>query len=445
MDDDAPKDKGAMGANIITFPAAGKADASHGLPVIDPAAWANSDPPPRRWALDGFIPAAQTTLLTGAGGEGKSLAGQQLATCIAAGLPFLRQHARPGVALYVTAEDEPAELHRRQHAICRALGIGMAALSGQLHLVSLRGLIGNELALFDHGGRMTPAERFSQLERLVQQTGATFIVLDNAAHLFAGDENNRGQVTAFVGLLDGLAMKADAAVLLMAHPNKAGQEYSGSTAWENAVRSRLFMQVPDRDEQGVPLDSDARILTVSKANYGRKDAKVRFRWCDWAFVHQDDLSPDENAAIVAGSRDAADDVAFLRCLDAATEQQRATSHIKGTNYAPAMFADMPDGKGIGPARFAAAMERLLSRSVILCDQPLWRGQNRHLKHGLARAGNCADPPAPTPRADPAPTPGQVPDNAAPTLRAPTPPYTTYKPGGPPPDGGPTGHGQEEGK
>ncbi|MGL1475134.1 AAA family ATPase, partial [Vibrio parahaemolyticus] len=48
-------------------------------------------------------------------GVGKSLLGQQLATARWAGRPFLGLPSAAGPSLYVTAEDDPAELHRRQN------------------------------------------------------------------------------------------------------------------------------------------------------------------------------------------------------------------------------------------------------------------------------------------------------------------------------------------
>jgi RecA-family ATPase len=48
------------------------------------------------------------------------------------------------------------------------------------------------------------------------------------AHLFAGNENDRGEVTRFINALNRLAGETGAAVLLLGHPNKAGDSYSGS-------------------------------------------------------------------------------------------------------------------------------------------------------------------------------------------------------------------------
>src|SRR3546814_2041298 len=72
-------------------------------------------------------------------------------------------------------------------------------------------------------------------------------------------------------------------VLLIGHPNKAGDSFSGSTAWENQVRSRLFMERP-----ADTLDRDVRVLSRQKANYAQNGAEIAFRWHEWAFILEDE-------------------------------------------------------------------------------------------------------------------------------------------------------------
>lgn len=332
------------------------------LSLIDPAIWDGTDAPEREWAWAGRIPLGQATYLTGPGSAGKSLLSQQLATCVALGRPMLGVDTRQAVALYLTCEDDAAELHRRQSAICEAIDVTMRGLSGRLHLASLVGAIGNEMATFDAEGRMTVTEAYERVETAAIETGATFIVLDNVAHLFAGNENIRNQAAAFVGLMNRLAATIGGSVLFLGHPNKAGQEYSGSTAWENQVRSRLFLNWGETDElTRTPIDPDARVLTTGKANYGRKGDAVQFRWLRGAFVTDDDLGEHTARKLTA----ATDDTVFLRCLDIRVDQGRAVSESKASRtYAPRTFADMPEGRPIGPGRLAAAMERLFREGAI---------------------------------------------------------------------------------
>src|SRR3546814_6141812 len=92
--------------------------------------------------------------------------------------------------------------------------------------------------------------------------------------------------------MNRLAMKVDGSVLLIGHPNKAGDSFSGSTAWENQVRSRLFMERP-----ADTLDRDVRVLSRQKANYAQNGEEIAFRWHEWAFILEDELPNDKRAEI----------------------------------------------------------------------------------------------------------------------------------------------------
>ena len=176
----------------LTAAALAVADAPAGLiPLLDPAASATVETPARVWALHEMILVGQVTYLTGAGATGKSLLGQQLATCIALGQPFMGLETRQGTAFYLTCEDDADELHRRQKPICEALGAHLPQLSGKLHLGSLASAIGNELSTFDPLGRMGTTPAWDRLRATALATRASFIVLDNVAHLFSGNENIR--------------------------------------------------------------------------------------------------------------------------------------------------------------------------------------------------------------------------------------------------------------
>src|SRR3546814_11308402 len=103
-------------------------------------------------------------------------------------------------------------------------------------------------------------------------------------------------------MLNNLASEIDGSVLFLGHPNTAGQDFSGSTAWENQARSRLFMEVP-QDEEGNATDPDARVLVRGKAHYARNDERVTFRCMQWACV-QDGHHPHYQPQYVAADNQA---------------------------------------------------------------------------------------------------------------------------------------------
>ncbi|WP_293875880.1 AAA family ATPase [Sphingomonas sp. UBA978] len=324
------------------------------FPIADLTMWANLRATPKAFALAGLIPSREVTLLTGAGGANKSTFGQQLATCAAAGVPMLAIDVHSGPALYITAEDDDDRLHWMQEHICKALRVPMAGLAGKLHLTSLRGRLGNELALFDSEGRIRAAPSFGALRATIEATRAGLVVLDNVAHLFAGNENDRGQVTAFVNLLYSLCVDLGTTVVLIGHPNKSGDSYSGSTAWLNAVRSQIVLEKPEG-----AADPDVREIKLGKANYARMGDSLSFRWHDFALIRDDELPADRRAELSAVIATSGDNAAFLACLDARTKDGMVVSPNVSPNYAPAQFEAMPLAKGIGKVRLRKAMERLL--------------------------------------------------------------------------------------
>ncbi len=325
------------------------------FPVADLTVWDGKTPLAKPFLMPGFVPSRELTLATGAGGANKSTFGQQLATCVAAGCPMLGVDVMRGRALYVTAEDDEDRLHWMQAHICKALGVGMASLSGSLHLVSLRGRLGNELATFDVEGKLRPAPSFNMLRATIERSCADLVVLDNAAHLFAGNENDRQQVTAFVNLLYSLCRELGATIILVAHANKAGDTYSGSTAWLNAVRSQIVIQRPETS-----VDPDERVITLGKANYARQGQELRFRWHDFALILDDELPADTRAEIAANVAASAANEAFIACLRARVEQGegREVGPSPGPNYAPSQFETMPQAKHYKKEALKKAMDRL---------------------------------------------------------------------------------------
>lgn len=360
---------------------------------IDVGEWDGRNAPLRSFVVPGWIARGHAGLLSGMEGVGKSLAAQQLATCVGLGIPFLGLAVEQCNSAYITCEDSAEELWRRQEAINAMLGVTMADLRGKLFLRSLLGQIGNELGTFDTQGRLTPSERFKQIEAEADRHEWGFIVLDNAAHLFAGNENARHDVAAFLGLLERLSQRRNGAALLLAHPNKQfsqgntqGNEYSGSTGWSAHVRNRLFLDFRGDPGNGQAVDDDERILRKSKANYGKRGEEIVFRWQDWAFVRPEDLGDDRAREIAEVALVGTENERFLACLDKATEEMRAvSSYPAAANYAPRVFAKMTTANGMTVEQFERAKERLLHIKTIIGEGPVYmRPSNRTWAQGIIR-------------------------------------------------------------
>ncbi len=346
-------------------PPAGKAP----WQAIDPADYAGKPVPARQWYIDGIVPARNVTLLSGDGGTGKSLLALQIATAGALGIGTLDLKPRPGRTLVLAAEDEWDEVHRRLFDICAANHADLSDLRGMMRVLPLAGHDA-ELARPDRNKVMQPTERMQWLVDNLVAFRPALVVLDTSADLFGGDEINRNQVRWFVSTLRGLAMELDTAMMLLSHPSVQGMQtgtgLSGSTAWNNSVRSRLYLTA-DRD------DEDLRLLKGMKANYGRKGGELRLRWQDGTFV-LDDGKPSAAAGLINKQAE----TTFKQLLSLFNRTGQTVSDVTGTNYAPAKMARHPDAKGHSKKVLAEAMQRLLDRGEvkIVMDGPPSRQRKR---------------------------------------------------------------------
>jgi len=321
------------------------------------------DIPPREWLVKGLVPMNTVSSLYGDGGTGKSLVALQLAVAVASDTKWLRQDVRQGNALFISAEDDADELHRRMANVAGSLGLGLADLSN-LHMRSLAGEDAL-LAKLQKDGSQEPTALFAEIDRYTEETSPTVMILDTLADLFPGNENDRTQARQFIGLLRGLAIRHRCSVLLLAHPSLSGMNSGtgsgGNTAWNNSVRSRLYLERVTIKDQNLTIepDPDARTLGTKKANYGRAGGEIAMKWQAGVFVAQEQPTGlDAVAASLKAER------VFMILLRTFTEQGRSVNEKTASTYAPKVFADHPDSQGISKRLFKQAMEILLKDGKI---------------------------------------------------------------------------------
>lgn len=337
--------------------------AGGGLTLIDPTAWEGMPVPPRRWHVRDFVPACTVTKLSGAGGGGKSLLALQLLTSTAMGEKWLGFDVPQGRALYLSAEDDADEVHRRLSDVVRAYGVTFRDLV-DLRIAPLAGADAVLASAEARGGLIRPTTLWKALEAQVEAFKPSLLVIDTLADVFAGDEIKRELARQFIGLLRGLAIKHSVTVLLLAHPSlsgiASGKGSSGSTAWDNSVRSALYLKAPE-PEDGGSIDPDLRVLESVKANYARAGGKISLRWRDGVFVPEDGSVPcwiDKRAASNLA------ETTFLELLSTYTQQGRYVSGSHSVTYAPAVFARDPAAKGIQKRGFVSAMNSLFASGKI---------------------------------------------------------------------------------
>jgi RecA-family ATPase len=174
------------------------------LQFCDIDQWAKCDPPAREWAVPERFPLRNVGLFSGEGAVGKSMLLMQLGVAHALAKDWLQTLPEPGPFLYLNAEDEADELHRRTATIAAHYGAGLAELKNRLHILALAGQDA-VLGYPDRTGIIRPTPLFDQLKEAACDIKPKLIGLDTSADIFAGNENDRTQVRQFIGLLRGTA------------------------------------------------------------------------------------------------------------------------------------------------------------------------------------------------------------------------------------------------
>jgi len=249
--------------------------------------------PERDWLIPSVLIRRSITLFGGDGGVGKSLMSMQLQIAAALGKDWLGiQIPRPISSFGFYCEDDDDELDRRFQTICAHYGCKFSDVGDMVRYVSRVGEPDNEMVAYRGKSDVAKAARtatFGQVQDEIKTWGTELIVLDTVSDIFAGNENYRYQVKSFVTILRRLAIINNGGVVLTAHPSKSsmqdGSGFSGSTAWNGAVRNRLYLSTPkrkgDEDDDG---PTDERILKIMKSNYSPFGEKIKIQWQSGVFV-----------------------------------------------------------------------------------------------------------------------------------------------------------------
>jgi RecA-family ATPase len=323
--------------------------------VFDPLRLVDKPAPERKWIVPGWIPDLAISVFSGHGGLGKSLVALQLAVACETQTKWLGMTVKPCHVLYISAEDDQDELHRRLIDVLRAAGKSLEDLESFTPVDRVDQ--DNALVAYDRWGQGEETPLYWQIHDKALTVGAGLIVLDSRHNLFTGNENDRAVVYDFMRRLRQLARQTGCAVLLIDHPSrdglKTGSGDAGSTGWHNSARGRFYLSKSEGEHK------DVRRLEAKKSNYAAMGDAVTIRWHDGAFIRAD--QPGIFGAIL---RQTAETV-FLTLLRATIAEGRAVSDSRNAgNFAPRVFAGRPDKQGFNKSDFAKAMESLFASGRI---------------------------------------------------------------------------------
>jgi RecA-family ATPase len=335
------------------------------LPFINMSNWDNEPTPEQEWVVPDRIPLGQTSLFTGEGGYGKSTVQLHLCAAHALGRDWLKTLPEPGPSIFFEAEDGEKVIHRRLAMIAAHYTVTFAdMIRGGLHVISM---FGHDavLATPARNGKIEPTPLYRQLLQAAGDIKPKMIGIASSANVFTGSELDRTQTQQFIGLLNRLAMLANGAVVLIAHPSLTGINtdtgLSGTTQWHNAVRARFYLKgiKTEADEQP---NSDLRELVFKKNQFGPLSTNIVLRYRNGLFMPEPSISGLDKIA-----HEAKADEVFLGLVKRFASEERNVSHNESARtYAPIVFAKEDEAQKyqLRKADFEAAMRRLFEAKKI---------------------------------------------------------------------------------
>lgn len=245
-----------------------------------------TDLPPRPWLVENLLMNEHVTMLTGRGGDGKSLLALQLAVMVAARAEFgwWNPRQRRNV-LILNAEDGIDEQRRRLLGACEVMDVDPRLLEGRLFTMDRESLV---LVHRDpEDGKVKPSALYDRLVTLIREHDIGLVIIDPLVEAHVGmDENSNADMKELVIMLRRMARGGDLPLLIVHHSRKgaSGGDQDGArggSALVNACRVVVTLDRMSEAEHGSikpPLPKERYIrITGAKANYA---GRIDDRWLE---------------------------------------------------------------------------------------------------------------------------------------------------------------------
>jgi hypothetical protein len=224
------------------------------------------------------------SMLTGRGGEGKSLHALQIAIMVARGGEYAWWKARHRRnVLLLNAEDNVDELRRRLLAACSVMSIDADTLTN-LFILDARDLV---LVTKPPEEKVSETPLYGELAEIIERRDIGLVIIDPLVEAHAGlDENSNVDMKDLVVRLRRLARNGKIPVLVVHHSRKGSASGDqdgarGASALVNACRSVNTLERMSEEEHGrfqPPLERERYVrVNGAKVNYA---GRIGDRWLE---------------------------------------------------------------------------------------------------------------------------------------------------------------------
>jgi RecA-family ATPase len=218
-------------------------------------------PLPRKWVIDDFLPRNIVAALIAAGGSGKSYLAMNLAIAVASGGILFNKFmpSKEGKVVFISGEDDIAELQRRLHWSTSSLPKHVVERIGKnINFVDLADTF-EAFTEKDRAGEVRMTDSVTHLIASIKKSVGSevdLIIVDPVSRFRGGEENLAVDTTRFVQALQIFKDELNATVLCLHHVNKGAK--SNGTGQNNARGSsalvdgvRLVMELSQLSEDEV--------------------------------------------------------------------------------------------------------------------------------------------------------------------------------------------------
>ena len=215
-------------------------------PCVSLTEQTQNPPEPSPELISGVLREGCKMIITGESKAGKTCLSQNLAVCIAEGLPWLGKFkCEQGKVLYINLEVEEASLYQRFGAMYRAMGVKMTKQGG------------DNIIAWNLRGHAAPMKTLApKIIRRCRNTGPyKVIILDPLYKVQQGDENSAQAIIEFTNAIDDIAHQTGAAFIYDHHHPK------GATGDRKAIDRGAGSGVFARDADAI---CDLSFLSPSK-------------------------------------------------------------------------------------------------------------------------------------------------------------------------------------